>query len=165
MEDNTKLTRKLILNKTKSATSIKNNLWLHLLIPLFIVSSGIFLYFARLSSLDSDHLWSLAVGRWISEQGTVPFVDIFSWTVAGKEWFSNSWLFCWLLYKADLYLGYLGPALIILIVYLITGYFLYAICKRFNPTTFSTLIFTITALAFIIFSAMPRAYIYSPSPL
>lgn len=139
----------------------KNELALHILIPFLVVSSMVLQYFARLFNLDSDHIWSLAVGRWISQNGTVPFVDIFSWTVPGKEWFSNSWFFCWLLYKADLYVGYFGPALIIFVSYMITGYFLYAICRRYNPSTFSSLIFAIATFILIYFSVLPRAYIFT----
>ncbi len=71
--------------------------------------------------VDSDQFWSLAVGKWIVEHGAVPAVETFSWTVEGLPWRSNSWLFCWLLYKVDWYWGMYGVAIMLL-----------AMCLRLN---------------------------------
>jgi len=111
--------------------------------------------------MDSDPLWSIAVGKWINDNGTVPFVDMFSWTVAGEQWYSNSWLFCWLMYLADQSIGYLGIALIVFIPCLVTAYFLYFMCMKYNDTGFSMLIFIAGIVALILLSITPRAYIYT----
>ena len=41
---------------------------------------------------DSDTYWQTAVGRWILDHGTVPSVDIYSFTRTGVPWMSTSWL-------------------------------------------------------------------------
>lgn len=132
-----------------------------IIIPFLVVISSLILGFSRNLRMDSDHIWSIAVGRWISANNAVPFVDHFSWTVYGKEWFSNSWLFCWLIYHLDSYLGYLGVILMISAVYLAAGYYIYLICKKFYPPTLSTLAFTLGMFTLILLSMMPRAYIFT----
>ena len=34
----------------------------------------------------------MAAGRWIAAHGTVPAVDVFSYTFAGAPWFNQEWL-------------------------------------------------------------------------
>ena len=130
-------------------------------LPFIVVVSLLLIKFAFAFNMDSDPLWSIAVGEWIHTNGTVPLVDHFSWTVAGERWYSNSWLFCWLMYLADQSMGYLGIALIVFIPCLVTGYFLYFTCKRFNNSTFSILVFLFSTSLLLLLSITPRAYIYT----
>ena len=132
-----------------------------LITPFLVVISSLLFVFSRNLRMDSDHLWSIAVGRWISANGTVPFVDYFSWTVIGEQWSSNSWLFCWMMYHLDDSLGFIGVMIMILCVYLVAGYFLFLLCKRFNPSTISTIAFIGGMFLLIILSVMPRAYIFT----
>ena len=41
---------------------------------------------------DPDSHWHIAVGSWILEHGTVPDVDIYSFTFAGQPWIAKEWL-------------------------------------------------------------------------
>ncbi len=44
-------------------------------------------FFAGLRTLsDPDLLWQMATGRWIVQHRSIPFTDVFSYTVPGKEW-------------------------------------------------------------------------------
>lgn len=131
------------------------------LIPLLVVLSSMLLKITSTIYVDSDHFWSLAVGKWIVDHGTVPTVETFSWTVEGLPWISNSWLFCWLLYKIDEIWAVYGVATMIFLVYLITAYFLYFICRRMNPSNVSVWIFSVGIWSLIYFSVAPRAYIFT----
>ena len=131
------------------------------LIPLLIVISALLLKVTLMFVMDSDPLWSIAVGEWINTNRAVPHVEMFSWTVVGEQWRSNSWMFCWLMYMADHHLGYLGIALIIFIPCLVTVYFIFFTCKRFDDSNLSTLIFLVGVIFFIIITIAPRAYIYT----
>lgn len=131
------------------------------LLPPIVVISALLFKFAFNFHMDSDPLWSIAVGEWINTHGTVPYVDMFSWTVAGEQWFSNSWLFCWLMYLANQSMGYLGVVLIIFIPCLITGYFLFFICKSYQDSPFAILTFLFGTTLLIFVAVTPRAYIYT----
>ncbi|WP_407167245.1 hypothetical protein [Bradyrhizobium sp. ORS 111] len=79
----------------------------------FLVACGIYglLLFAGSSMLaDSDTYWQIAVGRWILDHGTVPSVDIYSFTRAGEPWMSSSWLSQVLYALAYDLAGWTGPA-------------------------------------------------------
>jgi len=41
---------------------------------------------------DFDVWWHLRTGRWIFDHRTVPHVDIFSYTIAGRRWVTFEWL-------------------------------------------------------------------------
>ncbi len=151
-------------NGTLSASSkktITGDLLLAILLPLLVTISFFLLRLALNFNMDSDPFWSIAVGEWINTNRAVPFVDVFSWTVAGEEWTSNSWLFCWLIYSADQLLGYLGVALLMLLPCLATAYFVYFMCRRFHNSTFAILVF-ITGIALLIMvTVTPRAYVFT----
>ncbi len=64
---------------------------------LFIVAIVLALAFPFLLALEkvheSDSLWHLKTGEWILSHGQIPRADIFSSTVAGKQWLDWEWLF------------------------------------------------------------------------
>jgi hypothetical protein len=41
---------------------------------------------------DPDSHWHITVGNWIFQHGTVPDVDIYSFTFAGQPWIAKEWL-------------------------------------------------------------------------
>ncbi len=43
-------------------------------------------------AVDPDLGWHLGTGRWIVEEGRVPFTDPFSWSVPGRKWIAHEWL-------------------------------------------------------------------------
>ncbi len=73
--------------------------------------AGIF-FLTFFHSTDPDLWWHLATGRYIVETGTIPHVDPFSYTAAGKPWVAHEWLsevIMFVLYRAH---GYLVPVLL-----------------------------------------------------
>lgn len=43
-------------------------------------------------AVDPDLGWHLGTGRWIVQQGRIPFTDPFSWSVPGRKWIAHEWL-------------------------------------------------------------------------
>jgi hypothetical protein len=64
--------------------------------PAAIVLSVCLLLHALWAALEpitaADLWWTMAAGRWIAAHGTVPAVDVFSYTFAGAPWFNQEWL-------------------------------------------------------------------------
>jgi hypothetical protein len=57
---------------------------------------AMFVFFNNATGLpllgDPDSHWHVALGNWILTHGTVPTVDIFSFTFAGQPWIAKEWL-------------------------------------------------------------------------
>ena len=65
-------------------------------------------FMAGLGSLwEYDTWWHLAGGRLLTETGTIPHTDVFSFTAAGREWIMHEWAWDLLLYSVY---SWLGPA-------------------------------------------------------
>jgi hypothetical protein len=41
---------------------------------------------------DPDTFWHINIGQWMLQHGTVPRVDFYSYTMAGKPWIDTAWL-------------------------------------------------------------------------
>ena len=48
--------------------------------------------------IDPDYYWHLETGEWIAANGALPYQDIFSYSVAGRDWVLHEWMFQLLLY-------------------------------------------------------------------
>lgn len=77
-----------------------------LVVPVFVASNwSVF--------RDGDVSWHVAAGRWIVENGRVPSIDPFSFTMAGKSWIAFEWgaeVIYWLAYRAA---GFAGLATVV----------------------------------------------------
>ncbi len=61
--------------------------------PLLIAAVAFIVLAGRPELLrDPDSYWHIATGRWIFEHGTVPVVDVFSYTLQGSPWTAHEWL-------------------------------------------------------------------------
>ncbi|MBT1512382.1 hypothetical protein KIP88_17925 [Bradyrhizobium sp. SRL28] len=61
---------------------------------------------------DSDTYWQIAVGQWILDHGTLPRVDVYSFSKLGEPWISSSWL-AQILYAVSYNLaGWTGPVVV-----------------------------------------------------
>jgi len=87
---------------------------------------------------DSDTYWQTAVGRWILDHGTVPSVDIYSFTRTGAPWMSTSWLSQVLYAKAYDLAGWAGPVVLAAICIAAAFAQLTAILSRRMPATYAT---------------------------
>lgn len=132
-----------------------------ILLPFLVVLSSTLVKIVTDLFGDSDHLWSIAIGQWISVHGKIPNVDVFSWTVAGKPCMYSEWLFCWLIYKIDWIVGYMGLDLMVLFAYLITAYFMFALCRHYSKSNLTVWAVAIGMWMLVYHSAMPRAFIFT----
>jgi hypothetical protein len=71
---------------------------------IFFIRSYIF--------LDPDFGWHIRMGKIISETGTVPAVDLFTYTMPGYTYIDHEWLTDLLIFKTYKYLGYFGLSLV-----------------------------------------------------
>jgi hypothetical protein len=64
------------------------------LVPLFAGAAAylIFLSIGEILLRDSDTLWQIRIGQWITEHGAMPYTDVHSFTRLGEPWMSSSWL-------------------------------------------------------------------------
>jgi hypothetical protein len=61
---------------------------------------------------DSDTYWQIAVGQWILDHGTLPRIDVYSFSKFGEAWIASSWL-AQILFAASYNLaGWTGPVVI-----------------------------------------------------
>ena len=65
---------------------------------------------------DPDTQWHIAVGRWIWESHSVPWIDVFSHTLAGSDWIAKEWLSQLIFYGAFAAAGWRGVAVLTAIV-------------------------------------------------
>ncbi len=68
------------------------------LVPLGAIF-GVVVFLAHNEIKDLDLWLHLGVGKFITDNGFVPKVDILSATIAGKEWINHEWLFQVLIYN------------------------------------------------------------------
>lgn len=87
---------------------------------------------------DSDTYWQIAVGRWILDHGTMPSVDIYSFTKTGDPWMSSSWLSQVLYAKAYDLAGWAGPAVLAAICIAVAFALLTAILGSRMPATYAS---------------------------
>lgn len=112
--------------------------------------------------MDSDILWSMAIGKWITLNNAIPVVDSFSWTIIGKEWITHEWLFSWLAYKAYTMFGSPGLFVLTAIPMILTIYVLYNICEKYDLNkSYTFLLVLIFGINFLYTLSAPfRAYVY-----
>ncbi|MGE5417214.1 MAG: hypothetical protein ACM3UZ_10820 [Acidobacteriota bacterium] len=135
--------------------------WHLVLLPLVVVASGLMTKILGKFYNDSDPIWSMALGKWIDMHHAIPRVDYFSWTIYSKPWVTGEWLFCWLIYKVNHFAGNWGTAFMMMLVYLTASYYIFAICRRSTPGRSSIWIAAIGSWAIVLFSAVPRALIFT----
>lgn len=127
------------------------------------ISLGILSCSLRSPKLDSDILWSIAIGKWITLNRAFLFVDSFSWTINGKERITLEWLFCFLAYKFNDWLGSWGLYILIFISVIVTVYGLYLICAKYDTYVSYAFITPLILGITILYTIFPlfRAYVYA----
>jgi hypothetical protein len=93
---------------------------------------GLFALTARNVS-DPDVWWHLETGQYISEHGSVPHSDPFSYTRAGEPWVAHEWLTDLLLYQLLRATGFGGLILVFAVVLCAAFFLLYLRC---GPDTY-----------------------------
>jgi hypothetical protein len=152
----------LVNSGTEPQTSIKRPACIDAVIFALGLALGLISSYLLTPNLDSDMLWSIAVGKWISLNNAVPLVDSFSWTIYGKEWLTHEWLYCYLIYYANLLLGNWGFYLLAFFPAVITVYVLYLIGDKLDIYRSYAFIILLAVGTTILYKlALPfRAYLF-----
>jgi hypothetical protein len=117
-------------------------LWLGagLYVFLLLIASGLL--------NDSDTYWQIAVGQWILDQGALPRVDVYSFSMQGEPWISSSWL-AQVLYATSYNLaGWAGPVVVAAGAIAATFALLACFLERRLPQTYAVVV----ALAALVLS-------------
>lgn len=137
--------------------------WFEASIFSFFLSLAIISQYLKAPSLDGDIFWSIAIGKWIALNHAFPAVDVFSWTIDGKEWMTHEWAYSFLAYYMSQNFGSAGLYFLAFIPVLVTAYFLYLIAKSYdkNRNFAYLLVYTLGVLLLFQLTLPFRAYIYA----
>ena len=110
--------------------------WLWLSVGVYVLS---LIYGSGLLG-DSDTYWQIAVGQWILDHGTLPRVDVYSFSKLGEPWISSSWL-AQILYAVSYNLaGWAGPVVVAAASIAAAFGLLAHILERRIPTAYAALV-------------------------
>src|SRR5205823_2330672 len=99
---------------------------------LLLAASALFAHLALLNPLDDpDVFMHLAIGRWVAQNGAVPWVDTFAST--GEPWIAYSWLFQLVAYGIHASLGWVGLQLAKMGLCAALGVAVCGLVDRFEP--------------------------------
>lgn len=105
---------------------------------LLLVTPMLLLVFFRYAALstvaptDYDYWWHVKTGQYIVETGTLPRVDVFSYTVAGSPWVAHEWLTDLLLFRVQQQVGYVGNVILFALLSTLTALVVYATCRLWS---------------------------------
>jgi hypothetical protein len=89
---------------------------------------------------DSDTYWQVAVGQWILDHGSMPRVDVYSFSMPGEAWISSSWL-AQVIYALSYNLaGWSGPVVVAAGAIAATFALLAHFLERRIPSTYAALV-------------------------
>jgi hypothetical protein len=119
---------------TVSAAALPRPTWLsrsRVQAGLLILAPMLLLLFARyfVASTDPDYWWHVRTGQYIVENGTLPRVDIYSYTVPDRPWVTHEWLAEVLLYVVQQRFGYVGNVVLFGAFAALTALVVYATCR------------------------------------
>jgi hypothetical protein len=130
------------------------------LLPLW-VGVGVYALFLLAGNrllIDPDTLWQITVGQWIIDHGTVPTVDVYSFTMRGKPWISTQWLAQVMFAKSYALFAWSGPVVlassVIAATFALLAKFL---SRRLSDST--TLVFIAAALALTVPHLLARPHV------
>ncbi len=78
---------------------------------------------------DPDYWWHVRTGQYIVETGSVPRVDLYSYTMAGQPWTAHEWLSELLFFVIAQHFGYLGNVLLFGAIGVAVALIVYAACR------------------------------------
>ena len=96
---------------------------------------------------DPDTHWHIAVGRWIWESRSVPWIDVFSHTFAGEHWIAKEWLSQLIFHGAFAAAGWRGVAALTAIVIAASFALLF---RWLRSRIYATAALVLTLLAFLL---------------
>ena len=108
--------------------------------------------------IDPDTMWQVTVGRWILDHGTVPTVDVYSFTMRGQPWISTQWLAQVAYAEALALAGWAGPVVLASLCIAATfALFARSLAQRLSEST--TLVLVAAALALTVPHLLARPHV------
>lgn len=83
-------------------------------LPLLFAATAYLTLLIRTNVLlrDPDTYWHIVVGQWIIDHRSVPYADLFSFTMRGAPWITSAWLSEVLYFAAFQLAGWTGPVVL-----------------------------------------------------
>jgi hypothetical protein len=81
---------------------------------------------------DPDYWWHVRTGQYIFETGTIPRVDMYSYTATNHPWVAHEWLSELLFYLVSSHAGYVGNVVLFGLICVMTGLAVYVTCRRWG---------------------------------
>ena len=117
-----------------------------LILALLVATPAIVPLLAAVPVRDPDVWWHLATGRWIHENGAVPFVDPFASGVADAPWAAYSWTYELFVYGAHALFGLEGLFAYSVLISLAIAAALYHLVRGLEPRFVPAVVLTTLAL-------------------
>jgi hypothetical protein len=146
--------KKADINKNKS----KYNKYLDYLLPAAFAVLIIFFTTSKLTNED-DYFWHLATGRYIVQNGSIPSLDVFSYSTQGQPWLVTEWGWDVITYFVFNTFGYVGLSILNSLVFLLIFGIYFYILNKFK-VSYTLITFFSIVLVFGIFERItPRPHI------
>jgi len=126
-----------------------------------IVGVGTGCFITKLSVLDLDVWWHLAVGNWILQHCSFPHSGIFSRTAADRPWMAYSWGYEVLLARSYGWFGFIGMALFGTVLTIAVALAVFWMLHRLSRRFWVALLLSVVALSAFLFNIMPRPVFFS----
>jgi hypothetical protein len=112
-----------------------------------------------LAPTDPDYWMHERTGRLIADTGTVPHVDPYSFTAAGRPWIDHEWLSQLLFYAVQRQLGYVGNVVLLGVLGCLAVVALYATCRRWGVGELPAVVLVVWAFGMSLgsFGVRPQA--------
>lgn len=111
--------------------------------------------------LDFDIWWHLRVGRWISENLSVPHTGLFSRTAADRPWVAYSWGFEVLVSQVERWFGLVGLTIFCAVLVLLVVFALYWLLRRVSGDFWTAWALTAVGTWAIYHNTAPRPVLFS----
>ena len=123
---------------------------------LFFVLNG-----AKSLLSDGDTGWHLRTGEWILTHGTVPKVDIFSFTKAGEPWYAWEWLWDVIFGWMHLHWGMEAVVIASILVLCFTFALLFRLAARQSGNVLIAIVLTLVAMVASSIHWLARPHVFT----
>lgn len=130
-------------------------------LTILMVGVGTACFVTKLSVLDLDVWWHLAVGDWIVQHHAVPHTGILSRTAADRPWMAYSWGHEVLLSRAYAWFGFVGVGLFGTALTIGVAVALFWMIRRLSGRFWLAWCLSIVVYFAFLFNIMPRPVFFS----
>jgi hypothetical protein len=132
-----------------------------LTIPMTVVIALFIIKLVNPISYDPDLYWHLKAGEYIVQNMTLPYSDVFSYTMQGREWVLHEWLAEAVFYAVSHVAGLRGLWAFVAALYAVTFFVLYRVCEKALASATAALVVALLFFAPFVAFATPRPQIFT----